>query len=118
MVPETVQFHPSAKPDIRDLIFTVVVITDPPLTVVTRDKKYTLQVSIEPLRGGYVDFIPETEQLRLRLGPSRTSLSDDLCFYVLGRLGLWDSTTCDPVIEVAQKIIASHYRQLSEFLGS
>ncbi|KAK0665637.1 hypothetical protein QBC41DRAFT_327455 [Cercophora samala] len=68
-------------------------------------------------QGGYPDFIPHQRQMKLSCGgPPRTTLLDDLCFYLHHHWDLFDSNGTDLVLSLAQKIVASHYRQHVGFL--
>lgn len=95
-----------------------VIITDPPLKLVNRDKKYNHKVSASPFRGGYPDFIPLEEQMKIRSGPPRASMLDDICFYLVNHSSLLDCADPESVALFARKIVASHYHQLIEFLRS
>ncbi|KAK0729285.1 Utp11 protein-domain-containing protein [Apiosordaria backusii] len=97
-----------------------IVITDPPLRAVG-----TSYVALQPIpitltrfhQGGYPDFIPHQRQMKLHCGgPPRTTLLDDLCFYLHHHYDLFDSNGIDLVLSLAQKIVASHYRQHVGFL--
>lgn len=100
------------------LIDAGVVITDPPLKLVNRDKKYNHKVTASPFRGGYPDFIPLEEQMKIRSGPPRVSMLDDICFYLVNHSSLLDCADPESVALFVRKIVASHYHQLIEFLRS
>ncbi|KAK4201783.1 hypothetical protein QBC40DRAFT_277535, partial [Triangularia verruculosa] len=99
-----------------------IVITDPPLRCVGTSYEWPLKpIPVSPItrlhQGGYPDFIPHQRQMKLQCGgPPRTTLLDDLCFYLHHHSELFDSNGVDLVLSLAQKIVASHYRQHVGFL--
>ncbi|KAK8127218.1 hypothetical protein PG984_008326 [Apiospora sp. TS-2023a] len=96
-----------------------VIITDPPLRVVQRDDLSNHVITPSPFRGGYPDFMPHEVQMKTKAGgPTRASLLEDLCFYLEHYSSLLDLTDADSVAVVAQKIAASHYHQLHDFVRS
>lgn len=114
---------------------TGLILTDPPLrTVLTSQQSSTApkpayspreKVSIppnKPFQGGYADFMPQSVQMATAgSSPPRTSMLDDLCFYLQTHSSqLSDATTpATPAASVfAKKIIASHYHQLFNFVRS
>ncbi|KAK4659571.1 hypothetical protein QC762_111470 [Podospora pseudocomata] len=99
-----------------------IVITDPPLRYVGTSYEAYNPIPVSPItrfhQGGYPDFIPHQRQMKNlhRGGPPRTTLLDDLCFYLDHHWDLFDSHGTDLVLTLAQKIVASHYRQHVGFL--
>lgn len=113
-------------------MIAVVMLVDPPLTKHKGDPgKRTVLVgssrtakpepmSVRPYQGGYLDFenferLTKTQRL---VGPPRTSLMDDLCFY-------WKhhavSTSADTTLTATvflQKIVSSNYMILVGYLES
>lgn len=92
-----------------------IVICDPPLrnVMVTDEgpsKGCIFPASAKP-PGGYLDFIPADVQAKTLQGPPRTSMADDLCFYLTTRSALpgltWE--TPEIVASFAKKITASLY---------
>ncbi|KAK3370833.1 hypothetical protein B0T24DRAFT_627165 [Lasiosphaeria ovina] len=94
-----------------------VVVTDPPLknARLAHDPK-PIPVMRTLFQGGYLDFVPFADQLRAGKGPPRTSMLEDLCFYIVEHHKLLDPDDPDSILLVCQKIIASHFRKHSEFL--
>lgn len=71
-----------------------------------------------PPGDGYIDFVPLETQEKCRRGPPRTSMADDLCFYLTTHGGLVDTgmATPDSVSFFLKKIVASHYTKHFDFL--
>ena len=110
------------------------VICDPPVTKVRTGTEYSEEYSVKtsPYQGGYVDFTPQTAQMRLRKssrpGPPRTCMLDDLVFYLQCHgTSVLASTNCEPdrmllsdpdavVGTWVRKIIASQYHKHAEHL--
>jgi hypothetical protein len=100
-----------------------VVICDPPVTSVRTGVDYrdSFNVTTKPYQGGYVDFIPQEEYDNHRVsgnninskestGPPRTSMMDDLVYYLAQHAGLLHCARPDTSVGlVVNKIIASHY---------
>ena len=94
------------------------IICDPPLKRVLTDYsgKTSYDVTTSPYNAGYVDFVPLENQMKSRSGPPRTSILDDIIFYLQTHsdsLDLADPVSLRVFIE---KIAASHYLKLAEFL--
>ncbi|KAK0642141.1 hypothetical protein B0T16DRAFT_335285 [Cercophora newfieldiana] len=102
-------------------------LVDPPLRAVMTSQNtgyaassptYTprkmVPIASQLFQNGYLDFVPYRVQMTARKGPSRTSMLDDLCFY-LQTHPLKDP---NPASTFAKKIIASHYHQLFNFTRS
>lgn len=110
------------------------VICDPPVTKVRTGSEYSEEYSVKTsaYQGGYVDVTPHSAQIRLRKtarpGPPRTSMLDDLVFYLQchGTSILADANgepdgalLSDPDAVVGtwvRKIITSHYHKHAEHL--
>ncbi|KAK0741408.1 hypothetical protein B0T18DRAFT_354092 [Schizothecium vesticola] len=107
-----------------------IILTDPPLrTVQISEQSLASKAGYRPLpakpvavspclfQNGYTDFTPHSVQLSSPgLGPPRTSMLLDLCFYLqhhTSHLPLKPSV--DPPSTFARKIIASHYLALFNF---
>ena len=84
-------------------------------------------VKTYPYQGGYVDFVPEAEQLRAAAritaggvtGPPRTSMLDDLAYYLETHGGgpLVDPSAGPAAVAVlVKKIVAAHYLRHTEHL--
>ncbi|KAI8633625.1 hypothetical protein F5Y19DRAFT_489092 [Xylariaceae sp. FL1651] len=82
------------------------------------NKSVTVLVSPGPFQGGYLDFMPHETRIRDRNGPPRTSMLNDLCFYIQHHAALVDVANPDDIALFAKKIIASHYLQHSQYLRS
>jgi hypothetical protein len=82
-----------------------------------------IDLKVEPVPTGYVDFLPESVQMALRNGPMRTSLGEDLCYYlerynqIVDILDPASHATLDPdvIALFLKKIIASHYSVLFDY---
>jgi hypothetical protein len=93
-----------------------IVICDPPLHNVTVTNEGPTRgcifpVDTKPSGEGYLDFLPADVQAKTLQGPPRTSLADDLCFYLTTHSALPGLTWETPEIVAifAKKIIASLY---------
>ncbi|KAK4188498.1 hypothetical protein QBC35DRAFT_382402 [Podospora australis] len=95
-----------------------VIVTDPPITSVCMSYENFIPIPLSswPWQGGYPDFVPHQRQMRTREGPPRTSMLDDLVFYIEKHFDLFDSIGLDATLSLAQKIVASHYRQHVGFI--
>jgi CorA-like Mg2+ transporter protein len=67
---------------------------------------------------GYLDFMPHRIQMMTQTGPPRTSMLDDLYFYIQRYSNFIDGVEPNPesVLFFAKSIVASHYLQHAEFL--
>ncbi|KAK1724649.1 hypothetical protein CaCOL14_005505 [Colletotrichum acutatum] len=104
------------------------VLCDPPVRSVRTGENYKIehQVKTWPYQGGYLDFVPEESQISIvrergtqhhHCGPPRTSMLDDLAFYLETHAGLVDSTEPESVVNVfVSKIVASHLLKQTEHL--
>jgi hypothetical protein len=75
-------------------------------------------VTTSPYNGGYVDFMPHRDQIRSRSGPPRTSCLDDINFYLHAHSSALDLADPSSLRIFVEKIVASHYLKLAEFLQS
>ncbi|RYP48747.1 hypothetical protein DL768_005404 [Monosporascus sp. mg162] len=95
-------------------------ICDPPIERVLTDYSgqtgYTVKTS--PHNTGYVDFMPHKDQIRSRSGPPRTSPLDDIIFYLRTHPSALDLANHNSVRIFVEKIVASHYLKLAEFVQS
>ncbi|TDZ30685.1 hypothetical protein C8035_v001960 [Colletotrichum spinosum] len=71
--------------------------------------------------GGYLDFVPEEDQIRVAKerefdGPPRSSMLEDLAFYLETHSRLVDIAEPDSVAIFVKKIVASQYLKQSEHL--
>ncbi|KAI2471574.1 hypothetical protein F4781DRAFT_420579 [Annulohypoxylon bovei var. microspora] len=97
-----------------------IVLCDPKVTLLgTNGDKRPLLVDIYPFQGGYVNFIPEKEQLKAQGGPPRSSILDDLTFYLTNHFSLLTDHSYSKGIQVfINKIIAGHYWELANFTNA
>ncbi|KAK0612181.1 hypothetical protein B0T14DRAFT_439473 [Immersiella caudata] len=122
----------------RDGGWDYLVLTDPPLRTITTSQnlgysgvtpiytpRKTVPISPQPFQGGYLDFMPHSIQMATRHGPPRTSMLDDLCFYLQTHAAQVTHEHSNPSPTVpnaatifAKKIIAAHYLQLYNFTRS
>ncbi|KIW21367.1 hypothetical protein PV08_01947 [Exophiala spinifera] len=94
------------------------IVCDPPIKrILTNYSGQTgYNVTTVPYKGGYRDFMPLRNQIKNLSAPPRTSLLDDLIFYLYtysDTLNPGDPLSLRVFIE---KIIASHYLKLSELI--
>ncbi|KAI1874125.1 uncharacterized protein JN550_002704 [Neoarthrinium moseri] len=96
------------------------VLCDPPVTNVRTGFQYneSFTVNWSPYQGGYVDFLPaRCCSHEVGPGPPRTSLMNDLIYYLTVEQRHVDITSPATSVHVfAHKIIASHYLKHSEHL--
>ncbi|MCJ1443638.1 MAG: hypothetical protein MMC23_004137 [Stictis urceolatum] len=101
----------------------VLLVVDPPIKALIGGKPlYVIEPARpEPYQGGYADFIPygSTKDACATSGPQRESMLDDICYYWTSYHNLVE-VGADPQIATIflQKIIASHYMLLLEFLSA
>ncbi|KAL5590380.1 hypothetical protein FOBRF1_013937 [Fusarium oxysporum] len=96
--------------------WTSIVICDPVLSsVVTRNEAdgrgHVFPVGQQPAEGAYVDFFASDIGITAKQGPPKTSIADDLCFYLANYSSLPGLTceTPDIVSLFLKKIVASLY---------
>lgn len=75
-------------------------------------------ISPSHFQGGYLDFVPHEHQMIAKAGPPRTSMLDDLCFYIQRYSSLVGVDKPEGMVLFAKKIVASHYLQHAEYLRS
>jgi hypothetical protein len=99
------------------------VVCDPPVQRVRTGDSYSTEYMVDtwPYQGGYLDFVPEEEQIRAylehgRSGPPRTSFLDDLSFYLQTHTRLVDMSDPDAVSVFIKKIVVSQYLKQTEHL--
>ncbi|KAI1456042.1 hypothetical protein F4805DRAFT_433639 [Annulohypoxylon moriforme] len=103
-----------------DGVSDTIVLCDPKVRHIgTMECLKPFPVDVCPFQGGYVDFIPEKDQLKTHRGPPRTSMFDDLSFYLTNHFHLLVKGTCAEKIQVfINKIVAGHYWELANFTNS
>ncbi|KAL8376858.1 hypothetical protein RB595_007811 [Gaeumannomyces hyphopodioides] len=110
------------------------ILTDPPLLAAKVSRKSSnciarwdwspdevAPVSPGLFQNGYTDIMPHAVQMETRTGPPRTSMLDDLCFYLQqhsARLSSGLAPGPDSVAVFAKKVVAAHYLQLFTFVRS
>ncbi|WQF88851.1 Putative corA, transmembrane region [Colletotrichum destructivum] len=100
------------------------VLCDPPVKSVRTGVDYKIEypVKTRAYQGGYLDFVPEEEQMRVARegryrGPPRASMLEDLSFYLETHSGLVDTAEPDAAVGVfVKKIVASHFLKQTEHL--
>jgi hypothetical protein len=99
------------------------IFVDPPLKRINAGDGYGMcsPVITSPYQGGYIDFTDHDSQMKIKKGPPRTSLLNDICFY-LEHHGKWlfeqsGAALDNPDIPslFAKKIIGSHYLRMMDF---
>ncbi|KAM6513511.1 hypothetical protein FALCPG4_015918 [Fusarium falciforme] len=97
--------------------WNMVVLCDPPIRMASKfPNQVAIRVPNEPWEGGYVDFLPQRDQMKCSTGPPRTAMLDDLSYYLQTHsqhLNLGDSLA--PTFFV-RKIVACHYARQLEYL--
>ncbi|PMD62897.1 uncharacterized protein K444DRAFT_558238 [Hyaloscypha bicolor E] len=89
--------------------WNVLVFCDPPVgSIRIGQSAKTFAIDQQAVNGGYVDFVPNSESHRYG-GPPRTSLMDDLCFYLQRYPNRMPGDGVGLVFMFVQKIVASHY---------
>ncbi|KAK1700236.1 hypothetical protein BDP55DRAFT_539876 [Colletotrichum godetiae] len=103
------------------------VLCDPPVRRVRTGDDYKIEHEVKtwPYQGGYLDFVPEDSQIRVARergrhhhgGPPRTSMLEDLAFYLETHSQLVKVTDPESVVNVfLSKIVASHLLKQTEHL--
>jgi hypothetical protein len=97
-----------------------VILCDPQVKTIRvnwHQRPETLEVTTSSFQGGYVDFLPQNQQLLDPKGPPRTSMLDDFCFY-WDRMVRVESQYQGPglVSFLIQKIIIGHHSKLIDFV--
>ncbi|KAH7345858.1 hypothetical protein BKA66DRAFT_433934 [Pyrenochaeta sp. MPI-SDFR-AT-0127] len=98
--------------------WTSLIICDPPIRRLLANSSGTLSHPVEtsPYEAGYIDFRPLKDQLKTRCGPPRTSLLDDILFYIQNVSEETDLAHPRFLRVFVEKLIASHYLKLARFL--
>lgn len=114
-------------PLVEDTLLTAsvpagIILCDPPLRSVRIKQEISINgsevlVGPDPLEGGYVDFLPEHIQVQCRHGPPRSSLAEDMRFYLTTHGNLIGITSPDAVSLFLKKIVASHYTRHFGYLA-
>ena len=73
-------------------------------------------VTTSSYNAGYVDFMPQRDQIKSRSGPPRTSFLDDIVFYLHTHSNALDLADPSSLRIFVEKIAASQYLKLAEFL--
>jgi hypothetical protein len=73
-------------------------------------------VTTSTYNAGYEDFMPQRDQLTSHPGPPQTSLLDDILIYIQNHSDTIDLENPTSVRTLVEKITASHYLKLAEFL--
>ncbi|KAK4169562.1 hypothetical protein QBC43DRAFT_251981 [Cladorrhinum sp. PSN259] len=95
------------------------VICDPPIRrLLARDysEKSAIDVETSPYGSGYLDFVPLSRQLELRRGPPRTSMLEDLLFYLQNHACILDLSGPASVRALIERVIASHFLSLARYI--
>ena len=94
------------------------IVCDPPVQrVLTEYSGRTgYNVTTSPYNAGYIDFVPQKDQIESGSGPPRTSLLDDVVFYIKTHSNALDLTDPDSLRTFVEKITASHYLKLARFI--
>ncbi|KAL4866209.1 hypothetical protein BDV12DRAFT_138254 [Aspergillus spectabilis] len=94
------------------------IVCDPPVKTVRTGYSASEAVEIKtaPYSGGYVDFIPHKEQLKHRTGPPRSSMLENICFYLQTYGYAFDLSDPLSARTILEKIIASHYTLTAKYL--
>ncbi|KAI0886841.1 uncharacterized protein GGS22DRAFT_199174 [Annulohypoxylon maeteangense] len=98
-------------------ISDTIVLCDPKVTHLgTFGDQEPIPINTCPFQGGYVNFIPEKDQLKTSIGPPRTSMLEDLTFYLTNHFHLIADDSCSDGIQIfINKIITGHYWELANF---
>ncbi|KAK3934437.1 hypothetical protein QBC46DRAFT_359015 [Diplogelasinospora grovesii] len=96
------------------------IICDPPIRRILTDYsgRTGYDVVTTPYNCGYLDFVPSTSQMEVRSGPPRSSLLEDLIFYLQNHSKLLHLGDATSLRVFAEKIVASQYLKLAEYLQS
>ncbi|KAF6811156.1 hypothetical protein CMUS01_13325 [Colletotrichum musicola] len=99
------------------------VLCDPPVKSVRTGEGYNIEHPVKtwPYQGGYLDFVPEEEQIRVAnegryRGPPRVSMLEDVAFYLETHSRLVDIAEPEAVAVFVKKIVASHFLKQTEHL--
>ncbi|KAH8671428.1 hypothetical protein BX600DRAFT_434535 [Xylariales sp. PMI_506] len=95
----------------KDGSWDCLILSDPRITKVRTGYEYkeVYEVITQPYQGGYIDFVPYGQSM-IAPGPPRTSLLDDIVYYLQRHSALVDLSRPETSVAVfLRKIIASHY---------
>lgn len=104
---------------VRALTVAGLIICDPPIRRILTDYSGNLRydVTVSPYNSGYLDFVPLSYQMKTQCGPPRSSLLDDLLFYLKNHSEALETPIVPMSLRVfVDKIVASHFLKLAEFL--
>ncbi|KAK4213550.1 hypothetical protein QBC37DRAFT_285682 [Rhypophila decipiens] len=99
--------------------WTCLIICDPPIRRIIDDYsgRSGTDVVTSPYGSGYPDFMALSNQIQAWRGPPRSCLLDDVLFYLQNHCGpLGDITSAKTLRVFVNKIVASHFLKLAEFL--
>ncbi|KAI1466149.1 uncharacterized protein F4812DRAFT_436102 [Daldinia caldariorum] len=96
------------------------IICDPPIRRILTDHtgRSGFNVVTSPFNSGYMDFVPLSNQMKALSGPPSTSMMEDLLFYLENHSDTLNLDHPKSVRVFVEKIIASHFLKLAEFLQS
>ncbi|KAL9620768.1 MAG: hypothetical protein Q9160_004781 [Pyrenula sp. 1 TL-2023] len=126
------EYNPYLREGARQSLRSVkaLLIMDPPPPKTGEDESIILQgtskdakpvaMQVDLYQGGYLDFVDPTSlsEATRALGPPRTCVMDDLCFYWTHHKEICMSTSSLVATTFLQKIIASNYMMLEGYLGA
>ncbi|KAK6860528.1 hypothetical protein PG995_004164 [Apiospora arundinis] len=99
--------------------WSCLIICDPPIRRILTDYSGNLgyDLAASPYSSGYLDFVPLSYQMKTQCGPPRSSLLDDLLFYLKNHIDVLKTPIAPRSLRVfVDKIVASHFLKLAEFL--
>ncbi|KAF4628820.1 hypothetical protein G7Y89_g9332 [Cudoniella acicularis] len=76
------------------------------------------EITTSPYNGGYLDFVPQEYQMKCGYGPPKTSFLEDMSFYLRTHSSALDLSNPSSLRVFMDKIVASHFLKLAEFLQS
>ncbi|KAF2807337.1 uncharacterized protein BDZ99DRAFT_348623, partial [Mytilinidion resinicola] len=96
------------------------IICDPPVKRILTDYCGIAghNVTMSPYNAGYVDFVPHEDQIRSQSEPPRSSFLEDITFYLSSHSSVLNLADPISLRFFVEKIVASHYLKLTEFLQS
>ncbi|KAL6867921.1 hypothetical protein J3F83DRAFT_765847 [Trichoderma novae-zelandiae] len=100
--------------------WTCLIICDPPIRRILTDNsgREGYDVVVTPYNSGYLDFVPLASQLETQSGPPRSSMLEDVLFYLRSHATLLDLRDPLSLRVIVEKIVASQYLKAAEFLQS
>ena len=113
-----VSYSPAARMAAQHLTFLGMIICDPPVRRILTDfsDQTGYDAKILPYNGGYLDFLRHVAEPTGLTGPPRTSILDDIIFYIYNHSKTLNLTNHESLQLLTQRIIASHYLKLAEFV--